>query len=134
MKSFKQKLMLFVSLICIILVGLMLVFARFFLEPTYLAMVKGDLARGINAIEAAMADAARGTSAPVPVHLRDTHYQGAESLGNGKGYRYPHDYPNHYVDQRYLPTDLPLGTNYYTPGQNKTEQAAAEYWRGIKKK
>ena len=54
MKSFKQKLMLFVSLICIILVGLMLVFARFFLEPTYLAMVKGDLARGINAIEAAV--------------------------------------------------------------------------------
>lgn len=54
MKSFKQKLMLFVSLICLILVGLMLVFARFFLEPTYLAMVKHDLARSMNAVVAAV--------------------------------------------------------------------------------
>jgi hypothetical protein len=54
MKSFKQKLMLFVSLICVILVGLMLVFARFFLEPAYLAMVKHDLARGVNAVVAAV--------------------------------------------------------------------------------
>lgn len=50
MKSFKQKLMLFVSLICVILVGIVLIFARFFLEPSYLAMVKNDLAREMNAV------------------------------------------------------------------------------------
>ena len=43
----------------------------------------------------------------------------------------PHDYENHYVKQQYLPTDL-LGTTYYTPGPNKTEQAAADYWKKIK--
>ncbi|MBE6633647.1 MAG: replication-associated recombination protein A [Ruminococcaceae bacterium] len=77
------------------------------------------------AILAAMEDVKQGKGIHIPEHLQSPLF---------KGYRYPHDYPNHYVDQRYLPTDLPLGTNYYTPGQNKTEQAAAEYWRGIKKK
>lgn len=48
-----------------------------------------------------------------------------------KGYRYPHDYENHYVAQQYLPEDL-LGTVFYRPGSNKTEQAAAEYWKKIK--
>jgi putative ATPase len=50
-----------------------------------------------------------------------------------KGYLYPHDFENHYVKQQYLPSDL-LGTTYYTPGANKTEQAAAEYWKKIKEK
>lgn len=58
----------------------------------------------------------------VPAHLQSPLF---------KGYQYPHDYPNHYVKQQYLPDDL-LGSHFYTPGQNKTEQAAAEYWKKIK--
>lgn len=77
------------------------------------------------AILAAMEDVKQGKGINIPQHLQSPLF---------KGYRYPHDYPNHYVDQQYLPTDLPANTVYYTPGQNKTEQAAAEYWRGIKKK
>jgi len=48
-----------------------------------------------------------------------------------KGYKYPHSYPNHYVQQQYLPDDL-LGSVFYRPGENKNEQAAAEYWKKIK--
>ena len=48
-----------------------------------------------------------------------------------KGYKYPHDFENHYVKQQYLPDDL-LGTTFYRPGANKNEQAAAEYWKKIK--
>ena len=77
------------------------------------------------AILAAMEDVKQGKGINIPQHLQSPLF---------KGYRYPHDYPNHYVDQQYLPTDLPANTVYYTPGQNKTEQAAAEYWRSIKKK
>ena len=46
---------------------------------------------------------------------------------------FAHAYPNHYVKQRYLPPDLPDGTSYYKPGDNKTEQAAAAYWANVKK-
>ena len=47
----------------------------------------------------------RMRSAEVPLHLRDTHYNGAEKLGH-KGYKYPHDYPGHYVEQQYLPDEI----------------------------
>ncbi|MBQ7336152.1 MAG: replication-associated recombination protein A [Clostridia bacterium] len=63
-----------------------------------------------------------GKGVQVPRHLQSPLFQ---------GYRYPHDYENHYVAQQYLPTDL-LGTVFYHPGPNKTEQAAAEYWKKIK--
>ena len=76
------------------------------------------------AIQAAMADVKAGKGIEVPTHLQSPLF---------KGYLYPHDYENHYVKQQYLPTDL-LGTTYYTPGPNKTEQAAAEYWKKIKQK
>ncbi|MFP5526999.1 replication-associated recombination protein A [Peptococcus simiae] len=66
------------------------------------------------AIDKALADVRKGRTGPVPPHLRDTHYKGAKDLGHGKGYRYPHDYPGHYVDQDYLPDNL-RGTTYYSP-------------------
>ncbi len=72
---------------------------------------------------AAMEDVNAGRGIYIPEHLQSPLF---------KGYRYPHDYPNHYVDQRYLPLDLPEGTRYYHPGENKTEQAAADYWRRIR--
>ena len=74
----------------------------------------------IKAVEAAFADAQRGNYGTVPVHLRDTHYQGAQALGSGKGYLYPHDFPGHYVKQTYLPKELE-GRRYYTPTQQGHE-------------
>ena len=50
----------------------------------------------------------------VPVYLQDAHYRGAEKLGRGLGYKYAHDYPNHYVKQQYLPDAL-AGTKFYEP-------------------
>ena len=69
---------------------------------------------------------------PVPAHLRDSHYRGAADLGHGAGYRYPHNYPGHWVKQQYLPDDL-VGAKYYEYGPNKLEQSAKQYWESIKK-
>lgn len=63
-----------------------------------------------------------GKGTQIPTHLQSPLF---------KGYQYPHDFPNHYVKQQYLPNDL-LGATFYTPCPNKTEQAAAEYWKKIK--
>ena len=67
----------------------------------------------------------------VPRHLLIVH---ADSTGSGKApaYKYPHDYPHHYVAQRYMPEALGDVT-YYEYGDNKTEQAARRYWEDIKK-
>ena len=67
----------------------------------------------------------------VPVHLRDAHYSGAAKLGN-VGYKYAHDYENHYVEQQYLP-DTIKDAHYYEYGPNKTEQRAKQYWDEIKR-
>ena len=84
-----------------------------------------------NAIIAAMDDIRRGRVGQVPRHLQNVH---ADSTGSGKApaYKYPHDYPHHYVAQRYLPEALGDVT-YYQYGDNKTEQAARRYWEDIKK-
>ena len=76
-----------------------------------------------SAIDAAWADVEAGLGRILPNHLQSPLF---------KGYKYPHDYPNHYVKQQYLPSDL-AGKKYYTPGENKTEAAAREYWEKIKK-
>ena len=76
-----------------------------------------------NAILAAMQDVKAGKGVQIPTHLQSPLF---------KDYKYPHDYPNHYIKQAYLPTDLPPNTHYYRAGENKTEQAAAEYWKKIK--
>lgn len=73
------------------------------------------------AIDKALADVRKGRTGPVPPHLRDAHYKGAKDLSHGKGYRYPHDYPGHYVDQDYLPDNL-RGTTYYSPDDTVTKQ------------
>ena len=80
----------------------------------------------ILAIDAAMADVKAGRLGEIPANLRDGHYEGAQKLGRALGYRYPHDFPNHYVRQQYLPDAL-KDRVYYTFGPNKTEQAAAAY-------
>jgi putative ATPase len=58
----------------------------------------------------------------VPAHLRDSSYRGAEELGHGIDYKYPHDYPGNYIKQQYLPEGLE-GLKFYYPGQNSNELA-----------
>ena len=75
----------------------------------------------VMAIDGAMADVGNFSEEPVPVHLRDTHYRGAEQLGHGIGYKYPHDFPGHYIEQEYAPPSV-RGHLYYRPsdmGQEK---------------
>ncbi len=87
----------------------------------------------ICAIDAAMSDIASGDTGDIPVSLKDGHYAGAKKLGKSIGYKYPHSYPGHYIDQQYLPDKI-KDKIYYTPGENKIEQAAAEYMKKIKSK
>ena len=86
----------------------------------------------VTAINMAMKDISSTDVGVVPPHLRDRHYSGAAKLGNATGYVYPHDFPNHWVQQQYLPDAL-KGRKYYIPGENKTEKAAEKYWEEIKK-
>ena len=85
-----------------------------------------------NAINQAMADVQAGKAGPIPRTLQNKHYDGAEVEQKGQFYRYPYDFPSHWVSQQYLP-DVLLDTVYYTPGDNKTEQSFAAYWKDIKK-
>ena len=84
-------------------------------------------------INKAMADVKAGKAGPIPRQLQNKHYDGADAKVKGQFYLYPHDYPNHWVEQQYLP-DVLRGTVYYRPGENKTEQAARAYWEAIKGK
>ena len=81
------------------------------------------------AVDAAL-EAVRSTKTTVPVHLQDSHYKGAGKLGHGTGYRYAHDYPNHYVEQQYLPTEL-KGKVFYQPTDNGYEKKIQEYYQKI---
>lgn len=78
------------------------------------------------AVEEAMAAVEENSSYRVPGHLRGTGYRGAARLGHGKGYLYPHDYPRHYVEQRYLPPEL-AGKRFYRPGAEGFERQMAEH-------
>lgn len=86
---------------------------------------------GASAIDAAWADIEAGKTGAIPSDLKDGHYSGAQKLGRAMGYQYPHSFPNAWVKQQYLPDEL-KNARYYIYGNNKTEQAFAEYWRKIK--
>jgi putative ATPase len=82
----------------------------------------------IKAIDAALEDVKSGRTLPVPAALRDGHYAGAEKLGNGIGYKYPHDFEGHFVPQQYLPEPR----RYYEPGDlgvEKKIRERVERWR-----
>jgi putative ATPase len=87
------------------------------------------------AIDAAMERVKEAGSSPqIPFHLRDAAYKKASSDRNkGKGYEYPHDHPNHWVDQQYLPDDF-KGETFYTPSENGREAKLAERLKEIKKR
>ncbi len=82
-------------------------------------------------INEAMTDLKRGNSGPIPRQLQNKHFDGEDNNNKGQFYKYPHDYPHHYVPQQYLP-DIIKNKEYYTYGDNKNEQAAKDYWGKIK--
>ena len=86
----------------------------------------------IMAIDAAMNDLESINFGDVPMHLKDAHYMGAANLGVG-GYKYPHSYPDHYVEQEYMPKEL-SGRQYYVEQLNKYEASIKKYWEVIKNK
>ena len=83
-----------------------------------------------NAIFAAM-DSVKSKKTTVPVHLQDAHYRGHENLGHGIGYKYAHDYPNHYVEQQYLPDEI-KDAKFYVPSENGYEKQIREHFKKIK--
>jgi putative ATPase len=77
-------------------------------------------------------DAVKETgSLPVPPHFQDAHYKGAAKLGHGTGYKYAHDYKNHYVKQQYLPYELD-GREFYKPSDNGYEVKIKEHMKKIR--
>ncbi len=86
---------------------------------------------GHDAINSAMHDLKMGKSGPIPRQLQNMHFDGEDNPNKGQHYLYPHDFPNHYTYQQYLP-DVLKDTRYYEFGDNKTEQAFKAYWDKIK--
>lgn len=85
-----------------------------------------------DAINAAMADVEAGRTGPIPRQLQNRHFDGEDNPKKGQFYLYPHDYPNHWIAQQYLPDAL-KDRVYYVPGDNKNERAFQQYWEKIKK-
>lgn len=89
--------------------------ARLPIAQAIIAVCESPKSNAVSAaVDAAFADAQKGGFGAVPVHLRDTHYQGHERIGSGEGYKYPHDFPNHWVRQEYMPPEM-RGKKYYHP-------------------
>ena len=88
---------------------------------------------GYLGIDRALNDVAENRIGGVPIHLRDANYKGAEKLGHGKGYKYAHDYPGHYVEQQYLPDEL-LEMRYYEPTEEGFEAGVRERLENLRKK
>ena len=86
-----------------------------------------------SALDLALADIRNGATGDVPDHLKDAHYKGAEKLGRGVDYLYPHDYENGWVKQQYLP-DRIKHKKYYKPKlTGKFEQALAQVYEKLNK-
>ena len=84
----------------------------------------------VNAISAAMENV-KNYKTTVPPHLQDSHYRGSKNLGHGIGYKYAHDYPNHYVRQQYMPEEI-LGSRFYEPSDNGHEKEIKQWMEYIK--
>ena len=85
------------------------------------------------AIFAANEEIRKSGNLPIPSHLQDAHYKGAAKLDRGTGYKYAHAYPNHYVEQQYLPYEL-TGKKFYEPSWNGYEQKIREHMKKLKEK
>lgn len=84
------------------------------------------------ALDMALEDVRKGLGGDFPRHLQNVHAD-TFTMEREQGYKYPHDYPNSWVEQQYLPDAL-VGTSYYQYGSNKLEQAAKQYWNAIKQR
>ena len=87
----------------------------------------------IEAIDRAMEVVQTTKTSAIPVHLQDAHYKGAQKLGHGDGYKYAHIYPNHYVEQQYLPDEL-VGMKFYEPTEQGYEKKIKDWLDFIKQK
>ena len=85
---------------------------------------------GVMGIDDALVDIRAGKTGPIPRQLHNVHADGT-GFEREQGYLYPHNFPGHWVQQQYLPDEL-KSAHYYQPGPNKTEQAAAAYWKKVK--
>jgi putative ATPase len=85
----------------------------------------------ILAVDAALDDVRRGLAGPVPPYLRDTHYKGAQKIGHGKGYQYPHDVPGGVAAQQYAP-DSVADRTYYHPTRYGAESRLADLWEKLR--
>ena len=91
--------------------------ARLSLAQAIIAVCESPKSNSVvMALDQSVADAEKGGFGPVPVHLRDTHYGGHERIGSGDGYKYPHDFPGHWVKQEYMPPEV-RGRRYYRPSE-----------------
>lgn len=107
--------------------------ARLVLAEAALAVATAPKSNAVTVgISRASADVAAGTSGQVPAHLRDSHYAGAQKLGHGANYRYPHDYPHSVVAQQYLPDEL-AGRRYYEPTGNGFEKQIATRLEAVRR-
>lgn len=86
----------------------------------------------VQAIGEAMSEVEQTGNLAIPTHLQDAHYKGAAKLSRGTGYKYAHDYPNHYVEQQYLPYEL-TGKEFYHPSGNGYEVKIKEHMSRIKR-
>lgn len=98
---------------------------------TYIATAPKSNAACV-AIEEATGAVNEKGNLPIPPHLQDAHYKGSAKLGHGIGYKYSHDYKNHYCKQQYLPYEL-TGTQFYRPSYNGYEQKIIDHMKRIKK-
>lgn len=85
----------------------------------------------VNAISEAMETVKNTMTAPVPSHLQDAHYKSSSKLGHGIGYKYAHDYPNHYVEQQYLPDEI-KNARFYEPGDLGYEKQIKEHLQKLR--
>ncbi|WP_421017482.1 replication-associated recombination protein A [Furfurilactobacillus cerevisiae] len=83
---------------------------------------------GISAVDSALADVNAGKSGDIPAHLKDAHYKGAAKLGHGVNYQFPHDFPNDWVKQQYLPDNLANATYYHPKDNGRYESALGEQY------
>ena len=84
------------------------------------------------AVDKALSVVRESRTAPVPTYLCDAHYKGAGKLGRGIGYKYAHDYPNHYVEQQYLPDEI-KDARFYEPGDLGYEKKIKEHLQKLRK-
>ncbi|MBQ7616321.1 MAG: replication-associated recombination protein A [Butyrivibrio sp.] len=97
---------------------------------TYIATAPKSNAAYI-AIDEALSTVRETGNLPIPAHLQDAHYKSASKLGHGIGYKYAHDYPEHYVEQQYLPYEL-NGKEFYSPTGNGYEVRIKEHMKRLK--